>query len=183
MWSATEEEEEVEEETAFPIQTPQAKTQTQTSPQKVPKVQRKVQKKASPSPFAVWLKEKQEKVCFSCQKKACTSCRKAPEEIFATRQTLWAKALQEEARLKEALQEVQQHGSRRRRGKEEEHVRHGRAQGSKVGGKDGREEDQDLHQGTGKESKQRAEEQGSLTEAAGKWSSGTLAGVAAERQQ
>ena len=77
---------------------------TPSSSQKVAKLkvkaptQQKPKKKAA-SPYQVKIKERQEKVCFTCEKKACTSCRKTPQEIFQTRQTLWAKALQEETLL------------------------------------------------------------------------------------
>jgi hypothetical protein len=59
---------------------------------------RRKRKKKPPSPYEIQVRERQEKECFFCERKACTSCRRTPQEIFQTRQKLWAKALEEEAR-------------------------------------------------------------------------------------
>ena len=108
------EEEEQEQETPIPKPPPpQAQSQIQiqasssqpltqvpfTIPGKVTKT-----KKKPASAYQILCKERQEKECFTCEKKGCTSCRRTPEEIFQTRQTLWAKALQEEANLKKKIQ-------------------------------------------------------------------------------
>ena len=86
MWSEEEEEE---------VQEPSSLSQ-QASPSQAIKVKKK---KRTQTPKAFSFKETKE--CFTCEKTTPCSCRKTPEEIFKTRQTLWAKALQTEKELKE----------------------------------------------------------------------------------
>lgn len=72
---------------------------------KVPRRKKRKKQATPPSSYQVLCKERQEKECFTCEKKACTSCRKTPQEIFQTRQALWAKAKQEEERLRETIRQ------------------------------------------------------------------------------
>lgn len=58
---------------------------------------KKRKKRRPPSAYEIQVKERQEKECFICEKKNCMSCRKTPQEIFQTRQKLWAKAQEEGA--------------------------------------------------------------------------------------
>ena len=58
---------------------------------------KKRKKRRPPSAYEMQVKERLEKECFICEKKGCTSCRKTPQEIFQTRQKLWAKAQEEGA--------------------------------------------------------------------------------------
>ncbi len=44
-------------------------------------------------------KERLGKECFTCGRKGCTECRKSPDEIHRTSQTLWARAIREEEYL------------------------------------------------------------------------------------
>lgn len=112
---------EAEEEETVPEEEEQEKIlqQTKKAASQVKKVslQGKICKKKKPQTtfairFQILLKERQEKECFTCEKKACTKCRKTPEEIFQTRQKLWAKALQtEEAlQLQEKVQKAWKEG-------------------------------------------------------------------------